>query len=146
MNKKAISLILLLLANMAMLVHFIIPHHYHHDHHHEISAVCFMTVHCTDIEEAQKHSYDSDCHKCDDGRLEKCSVKEAYRRSGSHKLTADPRPDDCNCHPALLSANSTVKPAGLEGLSLRPETSSPSCYTDYISNSFGTRAPPRSLV
>ena len=137
--KKAIPLLFLLLANMVMLFHVVIPHHYHHDK----STVCFFTVHCVDCEVTREHSHDFDCRQHDDdGEMEECPFKDIYRRPGIQKLFVSLSLNDGIHDPMTLPINPTDKPAGLESLSFISKSYSLPCYTNHISDSSGLRAPP----
>jgi hypothetical protein len=141
--KKAITSSFLLLAGMVMLAHVVILHH-----HHDKSSVCFLTVNCTDGEEAHKHSRDFDCYQCnnDGGRMEEC-LPEVYIRPANHKLIAGLNLNNYIQHPAesLLLNDSVAETACLYGLHFNPDPCPAACHTDYISDSSGLRAPPASV-
>ena len=135
--KKARTLPFLLLAGIAMLVCVVICH-YHHDEPH----VCLITAHYSDCEEAHEHSHDFGCRQCDyGGRTEECLL-EAYIIPVRQRLPVDPSLDN-DIHPALFSVNSLAETTRPEGLSLKIEPRPLTDHTDYISDSFGSRAPPR---
>jgi hypothetical protein len=137
--KKAISLSFLLLAGVVMLAHVIVLHH-----HHDESAVCFLTAHCLDGEEAYKHSHDfgrCQCNNC--STIEECKL-DIYIRPVKHKLMTGLNLNTYIQHPAefLFLNNLTAEIAGLDVLLFRLELRPSSCHTNCISDSSGLRAPP----
>ena len=128
--KKTITSSLLLLIGMVMLAHAVIPHHYH-----DKSAACLLTAH--------RHSDDSDCHQHDDGRIEKCLLKNVYLRPDNNKSLVALSLDDGFQHPALFSINLIAEITIPKALPFRQKPYSLPRHTDHASSSFGLRAPPR---
>ncbi len=67
--KRAMVFTVLMLANMVLLVHSIVPHH-----HHE-SKICFSVFHCEDCEAHARHHECSGAHEHDND-LDGCLLKE----------------------------------------------------------------------
>ena len=141
--KRAIALSFLLLANIALLVHAVIPHH----HHNELT-VCFFATTCTDSAKAHKHTHGSDCqHHHDGSGMEECPLKKMFVRFENNKLFDDLRLDNDIQYPVLFlfPIHPIVEITGLKDLPFRQNPYLLSCYTDYIAPSLGLRAPPVEL-
>ena len=140
--KRAIAWSFLLLANIALLAHSVVPHH----HHHHSFAACFQTSHCTDCEEASKPSCDSDRHRQNDQcKTEECQLlREMYLRIDPNKTEVDSSHDHeiQNLVWFLFSIHPMVEINGLEGLPFRQNSCLPLFYTDFAAQSNGWRAPP----
>ena len=136
----------LLLAALVMTVHVLVLHH-----HHDTTAACFLTVHCMDDEESHNnfhrsnHSHDSDCRQCcnSGGVTEECPL-DVYLRPANFEFAADTGFHKAFQHPALplFFDNSTTETPDTIILPFMSDQCSLPRHTDYISDSFGLRAPP----
>lgn len=137
--KRAIALSFLVLANMAILVHVVIPHH-----HHNNFVICFLTSHCTDDEEASGHPYDCNHHQHNDDGTEECLLlTEMYIKIDNNRSVVDLNFHNDFQYPVLLLlVNPIIKITDLENLPFRQTPYLLSYYTEYIARSTGLRAPP----
>lgn len=138
--KKAIALLFLLLANISLLVHAVVPHHHHDD-----IAVCFATACCADNDEASQCHHDSGGHRHDgDTQPDGCALKEVYVRFENGRLFADSSPDYDSQYPVLylLPINSVTEVTVSEKLPFRNKPYLLSYHTALVARSIGLRAPP----
>ena len=139
MLKRAISLSFLLLANMLLLAHLVIPHH-----HHEKTGMCFLR-HCQDSNEAHHHQHqDTQAHQHEgNAASDKCSLDNAYAPANNHKkITGSAAHNKYDCS-FLITNNLRIQEfleSTLKTFRLKPCVLS--VYTDYIVQSLGLRAPP----
>ena len=138
--KKAISLSFILLANTIILAHAIVAHHHdgmfkmavaiHHEHEHDC-----------DSDDAQPVDSCNDpfCH----GDISNCVLSSFCMSVGDDKPVIPIHDFDFNLLPCLLTAfTGCAIPPIIEDIGL-PFRQKPCFYnTDYISQSFGLRAPP----
>lgn len=157
--KKTISTSLLLLANIIMLAHTIVPHHHHNglvvalvernvkerskDHHHSPSDHHHATSdhHSTS---SGHHQAPGTHHHESNSEAEKCALNEVYTRSDSSPKF------ECfeNCN--YKASKNFVSPRGIDKFSLVNEDGLPfrqkpyvkSYYSIFSSGSIGLRAPP----
>lgn len=80
--RKSIAFIFLLLANLVLLAHTMIPHH-----HHDRVIVCIGEIHCSDNEDSHNHqASNSHAHKHNDSSSSKeCIIKDIYTRVDNSK-------------------------------------------------------------
>jgi hypothetical protein len=126
--KRAVSLSFILLANMFLLAHVIIPCQHDHD---TIICACFPIDHCTDGEDADNRQHG-----------ENCPVDvDLYVRHKNIKAAIDFCPVQ---YPLFLSfsKNPVIDISDFECLPFRQKPYLLTCHTDYIACSLGLRAPP----
>ena len=140
--KRAVSMTFILLANIVLLAHVIIPCQHDHD---TIICACLPVDLDMDNEKTHEQPLGADSHQHDDGcPMEDCSSDlDLYIRHKKVKSAID------FClygfqQPAsfLFSICPIVEITGLEGLPLRQKPYLLTCHTDYITRSLGLRAPP----
>ena len=137
--KRAMTLSFLLLANIILLVHAVIPHH-HHD-----LVCCSPNAHCDDNDETHEHTADSGCQQHDDeNKGKECPLKDVYMKPENDKSLVDLNPHNDLQYPVLLlfPVKSMVKITDLKNLPFRQKPCLLFYYTDYLSQSLGLRAPP----
>jgi hypothetical protein len=130
--KRAISLSFLLLANIVLLAHVLIPCQHDHD-----------TIICACLPEDR-------CETNDTGNDEDCPMEESpmdvdlFVRNKNINSVNDFCLNGAIQHPVLLffANNSIVDTDDLEGLPLRQKPYLLTGHTDFISRSLGLRAPP----
>lgn len=149
--KKTIGLLLLLLANVALLAHAVIPHHHHP--HEELGAICYPlpTADHPDSDQTDHPSYEErEGHAHGNNGLgDRCVLNELYRRYASGESSS--AEDDVRRSPDLQDLFCLIccidRPAlyasGDDGaLSLPPKPYLLSSYNLYATRSSGLRAPP----
>jgi hypothetical protein len=143
--RRAISLSFLMLANMFLLAHVVIPCRHDHD---TIICACFLTDVHADCEKSHEHTHDADSqHHNDDFPTEECAADTDVYLYVRH---TNIKPDVEFClnravqYPVLFlfPMNPVVEITGLEGLPFRQKPYLPTCHTGYITRSLGLRAPP----
>lgn len=147
--KKAIGVGLLLLANMVLLVHAVIPHH----HHDKLPNLCNISYHQYDAVHRCQHFKDNIIVSENDENthrslsLEDCLLDNVYIRfmNESHTIQAAELGSDIDFHFALLylsTDNSIRIGSDYDFLPFRQEPHLESLYTSFIAQSYGLRAPP----
>ena len=139
--KRAVSLTFILLANMVLLVHVIIPCQHDHD---TIICACLLSDLDMDSEKAHEQPLDSESHQHGDGcPMEECSV-DLYFRHKKVKSAIDfsLNRDVQFIVSFLFSICPVVEITDLEGSALRQKPYLLTCHTVYITRSLGLRAPP----
>jgi hypothetical protein len=136
--KKAISLSFLLLANIVMLAHAVVPHHYH-----ENTGVCVMS-HCRDSNEAHRHENNhSQKHEHGGNALsDECSVDiHVFTKNDNNNCCLH---SYCDCEQILYTL--ILDRVSISNFDIKiPFQHKPyllSYHTEYISQSLGLRAPP----
>jgi len=137
--KRAISFSFLLLANILLLAHLVVPHH-----HHEHLSVCFCDFQCNDIEvcthtQPHEHEKNSIPQKC-------CFIDNAYPPANNNiKHTCRPH-KNCDCGQVFFALIAT--PLYTHDfvddtiIHFRQNPFVPLFYSEFISQSLGLRAPP----
>lgn len=137
--KKFISIFFILLANITILAHAVVPHH----HHNKIFAAV-INVLDNDTQKALNHSHDESTHHHGDNP-EDCAINETVV-AAAFKLQKD---SNCNFDYDLLSMDlftaeilsiDDPKPDRDLLFVLKPYVAG--IHTDYIARSIGLRAPP----
>ena len=146
--KKAITLSVLLLANIIILAHAVVPHHHHNQvpvaintSHHEHSSDATHEHHHHDDTAPVEHKGDSHGH----GVVEECLLEKAFIRIGSDKQAFQALDFDFNLLPCIVSLFSGYPIPQItddDGLPFRQKPYLLSYHTEYISVSLGLRAPP----
>ncbi|WP_313380484.1 DUF6769 family protein [Proteiniphilum saccharofermentans] len=146
--KKAVAISFLLLANMIVLVHAVIPHHHHNQlpvsfdivQHEHGDATHEHFPHNHDTQHPVPHGDNSHGHKV----FEECILNQAYLKIGNDKQVAQLHNLDFTLLSCLLTpfSDSLTAVAGLEGLPFRQNPYLLSYHTEFISQSLGLRAPP----
>ncbi|MDR3188951.1 MAG: hypothetical protein LBT94_07190 [Prevotellaceae bacterium] len=138
--KKALTLSLLLLANIAVLAHSAIPHHPHEGIPVIITGVC-----TADDEAAPDHRY---CHhhtEPDDATtIEECPLEAVYVRTADSERQLDMPVCDIFlllCAPCLTSGSVDVQADLLAAFFVQKPFVS-SYYSAFVARSLGLRAPP----
>jgi hypothetical protein len=143
--KRAISLSFLMLANMFLLAHVVIPCQHDHD---TIICACFLTDFHADCAKSHEHTHDTDRqHHNDDFPTEECPVDtdvDLYVRHAKIKPDVEFCFDGAVKYPvlSLFPMNPVVEITDPEGLPLRQKPCLLTGHTGYISRSLGLRAPP----
>ncbi|MDR1342686.1 MAG: hypothetical protein LBK18_05460 [Prevotellaceae bacterium] len=139
--KKALTLSLLLLANIVLLAHSAIPHHYHNG----IPVTLSSGAYETEAEEAHVHDYRHHHHEQSSATVEDCLLDKTCLRTDSGNLLPDASSVysafPLLCLPQLAFGCTT----GSADLLLLPFTQKPytlSCHAAFIARSLGLRAPP----
>ena len=130
--KRALSVSFLLLANIVVLAHAVVPHHYHN----QIPDITWGFLH--------KHTH---CQCADPncpfhGMSEDCLLKKICVRFGSDKQALSSFDSNVPC---LIPLYSIASMSGLIDLIGVPFSLKPyllSYHTEYIAHSLGLRAPP----
>jgi len=147
--KRAISLSFILLANIILLAHAVIPHH-----HHDTIPVVIISHHEHDRKAHEHHHHHDDnepVNSCDasdshaHNGFEDCILANLFFRLENERQEFQ----TVNCDFGLLLWLSPLL-SGYElppiindtGLPFRQHPLQPSYFTDYISQSLGLRAPP----
>jgi|AGTN01.2.fsa_nt_gi hypothetical protein len=144
--KKAISIVFLLLATIAILAHAVVPHH-----HHDGIAVALFESHCTDCSESHHDDHDHECnHEANphqhenDNTLEQCALNKVYIRSDSSPKIINLVSFDCG-QSLLFILSRIIDKLGLAnevGLPFQQKPYIESYHVIFSSNSIGLRAPP----
>jgi len=130
------NIVALLLANMLLLAHHVVPHHYH-----EETGLCFF-IHCIDSKEVHQHE-DNDLreHQHDGNpNADKCSVDTDYTLIDNNKKNTEGLPTlKCNYEQAFADHCLVNHIA----VSFRLQPYLPQFYPEFIACAIGLRAPPR---
>lgn len=142
--KKATGILFLLLANLALLAHTVIPHH-HPDAHH--IYICDL-VPAEDANNSQcaHHDMDGQDHGAN-GLGDDCILNGLYIRvaSGHHSSLGEDHPsyDTADGSPSIYSiVNPSTVRRDEGGRPFRHRPFLLSSYSRYITSSLGLRAPP----
>lgn len=145
--KKAIGIGLLLLANIVLLVHAVIPHH----HHDQLFNFCDITFHQHDAINHCRHLQstgtfsENDKHTHRGLGLDDCVLDDVYVRfvNDDHRIYVDESHID---FPSSLLCSLPYNPiqikAAFTPLPFRQKPHLESFYTNHITQSTGLRAPP----
>ena len=135
--KKVVSLSFLLIANMLILTHVLVPHHYHED-----TGLCFVS-HCRDSKEAHRHeNNEPQNHHEENANPDICTIDVFSKTTDKNIKIA--------CHNDCMQ---TVFLSPVSSLNIQDYIDStktsflpcpcfPSCHIEYVSQSLGLRAPP----
>ncbi len=135
--KRAVTFIFLLLANIALLAHAVVPHH-----HHGGSITFILCSHCNDCGKACHHNHEAGQH---DDSTEDCPLKEGYIRADSCKqvVSADSGDDtQLSDDLPLFYFDSVIKVTDCGYLHFRQKPYLFFYHTTFISEALGLRAPP----
>ena len=137
--KKAIPLSLLLLANIIMLAHTVVPHH----HHNGVIVAIFESAGKSKYEN-HDHDHDYDHRHESNSASEKCALNEVYTRSDeSSKIVScqnsDPIPRDIFVAPGIINKLGFAYDYGIP---FRQKPFIESRHYIFLSGSIGLRAPP----
>jgi hypothetical protein len=142
MIKKVTPIVFILLANILLLTHAVLPHHHHN------KQVCLIKSHCINDNNSKGHSSDNESHNHDDeNNSNDCVLKELIAISSNDwkqefKFTASAhyQQDHASFHYDLLNiGEEAVTAILLQSVSVHKVKYS---YTYYVSASLGLRAPP----
>lgn len=144
--RKVVALTFLLLANIIILAHAVVPHHHHNQvpvalnvAHHEHDSDAIYDHHHHDDTAPAEHNGNSHGH----GGIEECLLEKAFIRIGNDNQAFQSLDFDLlPCIISLFSGYSTPKIADDVGLPFRQKPYLLSYHTEYISVSLGLRAPP----
>ena len=145
--KKAIGIGLLLLANMVLLVHTVIPHH----HAGQSFNSCEISFHKYDAAHHCKHftgktiASENDGHAHNNFSLEECLLDNIYVRFVNHSHVFQANESDTDADFLLLyfaSENPVQVKSDYAALPFRRKPYLESLYTSLIAQSTGLRAPP----
>ena len=143
--KKAIGIGLLLLANIVLLVHAVIPHH----HHNLLLNSCTISFHQYDAIQHCQHLQDKNIVPENDENthrnlsLEDCLLDNVYIRFVNDNHSIQGNESNIDFQPLfLLSDNSIRIESDFTPLPFRQKPHSESLYTSHITQSKGLRAPP----
>jgi hypothetical protein len=143
--KKTIALLFILVANIILVAHAVIPHH-----DHENMLICFIVSHCSDLSDAHSETdcetpahhtnQDNDCSdKC-------CCIDTVFDPSDNKERTICCTHSKYECqHTSYILIASTIDLQAFRYDSFFSSPNKPfivSCHIDYISQSQGLRAPP----
>ena len=136
--KKAISLLFLLFANAAILVHIVEFHH----HDSQLSAVmCAENKkhHCAENTEQHKCPDSENAHKC--CIIENCLLSNSITKTDDFKLT-EPIVNNSYIIINNIPACQTLQITDWAGLSFQQNPYVLLFYSEFVSLSIGLRAPP----
>lgn len=138
--RKAISIFFILLANIAILTHAVVPHH----HHNKVFAA-IINILDDDAQKVLNHSHDSKAHH-HDAKSEECAINEtviaaAFRLQKDNSL--DSGTFDFDCHLDLFVTDiTTAVPEFTSSLSFIPKPYIAGSHLDFVARAIGLRAPP----
>ena len=143
--KKALSLLLLLLANIILLAHAAVPHHYH-----ETLSICFChTPYCEDNKGTCTHEHHNaeNNHNENNHNEQCCSIDTIYTAGYKNIKTSCHVHDKCDCGKTVVYAlipNSLYTSDFIDDtiIHFRQNPNIPLFFSDFISQSIGLRAPP----
>ena len=137
--KRAFATSFLLLANMILLAHAVIPHHYHR----QIPDITWSFL----CENSNSHT----ANQCTDpncpahGVVEDCFLKKIgvrFNNNGQLKSSIDAKIKLLPCFHALFADMRITEIDNIESLPFHQKPYLLSHHTNFISHSFGLRAPP----
>lgn len=136
--KKAISIFFILLANIAILAHAVVPHH----HHNKVFAA-IVNVLDDDLQNALNHPHDN-AHS-HTANPEECAINEtvvaaAFRLQKDNSFDSDSF--DCHFDLFITDIVATVVPEPFGNLPFVPQPYIAGSHIDCIARSIGLRAPP----
>lgn len=139
--RKAISIFFILLANIAILAHAVVPHH----HHNKVFAA-IVDILDGETQHALNHSHRQDSHH-HDSRPEECAINETLV-AAAFRLQKDngvaPESFDFDGYLDLfvtdIVATAVTEPVG--NLPFIPKPYLAGGHIDHIARSLGLRAPP----
>jgi hypothetical protein len=138
--KKALTLSLLLLANITLLAHSTIPHHYHNG-----IPVTVSGIYDVDTEEAHVHDYRHHHHEPNNATVEDCLLDKVCLRADNSNLLLNAS-SVYNAFPLLclplLASVCADRPTDLSPLPFAQKPYTQSYHTTFIAHSLGLRAPP----
>ena len=139
--KRVLSIFFLLLANIAILVHAVVPHH----HHNKVFAA-IVDILDEDAQHALNHSHRQDSHHHDSGS-EECAINEtlvavAFRLQKDNGVAPESFDVDSHLDLFVTDITATAVPEPVGGLSFVLKPYLAGDYIDHISRSLGLRAPP----
>lgn len=137
--KKAISIFFILLANIAILAHAVVPHH----HHNKVFAA-IVNVLDDDLQNALNHPHDDNAHS-HTANPEECAINEtvvaaAFRLQKDNSFDSDSF--DCHFDLFITDIVATVVPEPFGNLPFVPQPYIAGSHIDCIARSIGLRAPP----
>ncbi|MBK8807545.1 MAG: hypothetical protein IPO21_13245 [Bacteroidales bacterium] len=138
MIKKLTAYSFILLANLVLLAHAVLPHHHHEQ------QVCIESTHCDGDSEAHIHNTASQDHQHDGADNTICVLKQAVIVPSSQVKsinTCDNCSDNHN-HDFIIHSDFGNEHSQFvsEVISYKPEF--PSFYTTFVTPTLGLRAPP----
>lgn len=139
--KKAISIFFILLANIAILTHAVVPHH----HHNKVFAA-IINILDDDAQKVLNHSHNSETHH-HDANPEECAINETVV-AATFRLHKDNNIDsgsfDFHSGFDLFAADltDTVVSGLFVNLPFVPKPYIAGSHTDCIARAIGLRAPP----
>jgi len=137
--KKWITLILLLIANLAIIAHNVTPHH-HHD-----GIVCTASMcgdDCCDTNKDDSHHHDAATHGCQ-GAQGECELKQTMAREiQSNNIQLDIPLVLLMVHHCCGLGNCDLEEPDFSTF-FRQKPYLESYFTTYVSPTLGLRAPPR---
>ena len=145
MSKKIVCISALLLANVLLLAHAVIPHH----HHQEDAVVCFLDTHYEDCEEAHSHEQcDNQIYKHETPPVSErcCIVDNVYIHADNNIKTTSRSHTTGDCGQILYVL--ILNDLDIQGFiantirHLRQNPYVPLFYSEFIAQSIGLRAPP----
>ena len=140
---KVIQLSFLLLANIILLAHAIVPHH-----HHEDEGLCFFETRCPMDEEAcsgENHDTQTAHHEHNQfpSSDQCCLIDNAYAPAINEIKTSCSQHEKCDCRYTLISnILYTCDTCDEPIIHFRQNPSVPHFYSEFIAQSIGLRAPP----
>lgn len=143
--KKTTGILFLLLANLALLAHTVIPHH--HPDAHQLSICDLVPAEDANNSQYAHHDMDGQDHGAN-GLGDDCILNGLYIRvaSGHHSSSGEDHPsydDTADGYPFVCAIVNLSAVRGEEdGRPFRHRPFLHSCYTRYIAASSGLRAPP----
>lgn len=139
--RKAIAVSFILLANMIILAHAVVPHH----HHNKAFAVIVSLLDSSASEHDSGHHHHGATHHHDGNQSEDCLINEVFvttfRAQNDDGAVQPPLHIDLDYHPLLAVA----RPSGtipLQALPFRQRPYIELIHPIFITHSFGLRAPP----
>ena len=151
--KRIIGLSLLILANIMILAHTVIPHHHHNGVE---TSICFFfcinetTEHHHDHNLSfahRQHCHDAETHEHDDKSNDDCILRNLYLPSNQGKQLSSLNETDLlnawDFFPLFIVAtDSNIEIKNDANLPFRQKPHLASSYNHYVTHSLGLRAPP----
>jgi len=143
--KKTVGLLFLLLANIALLVHIVIPHHHHH--HENVESICYFFS-IDDIHNNYQHDIDGDGQGAN-GLGEDCLLNGLYIHVANlHNASPSEEVQPAYGEPVagfrsfVTNVDLSFALGNNDALPFRHKPFLLSSYNQFVTCSLGLRAPP----
>lgn len=138
--RKAISVFFILLANMVILAHTVVPHH----HHNKVFA-SVVSLFDGDAQHKSEHHHGTTHHHNDTDKSEECLINEVYVatfRVQDDAEIAQPLHINLDWHPLFAITSFSSGIPILQAFSFRQKPYIELIHPIFITHSSGLRAPP----